>query len=128
MKAWSYSLDRYLLLYGDNGVVVGAGFTDVNVELPVLWLLIALSIVAALAAWANLWVRTYRLPTAAIVLLFGRRLPAVGHLPRGISALLRRAERAGVGAALHRTQHCPDPRGLQSQSDRTRSLSLRNRT
>src|SRR5271165_1300411 len=36
VKAWSYWLDRYLLLYGDNGVVVGAAFTDVHVELPVL--------------------------------------------------------------------------------------------
>jgi uncharacterized membrane protein (UPF0182 family) len=28
VKAWSYSLDRYLLLYGDNGVVVGASYTE----------------------------------------------------------------------------------------------------
>ena len=54
VKAWSYGLDRYLLLYGDNGVVVGASYTDIHVELPVLWLLIGLSIVAAFAAWANL--------------------------------------------------------------------------
>ncbi|RZM98405.1 hypothetical protein CWO91_37175 [Bradyrhizobium genosp. SA-3] len=81
VKAWSYSLDRYLLLYGDNGVVVGASFTDVNVELPVLWLLIALSIVAAVAACANLWVRTYRLPTAAIVLLFGGAFLLSGIIP-----------------------------------------------
>ena len=52
VKAWSYGLDRYLLLYGDNGVVVGASYTDIHVELPVLWLLIGLSIVAAFAAWA----------------------------------------------------------------------------
>src|SRR5947209_6405027 len=71
VKAWSYGLDRYLLLYGDNGVVVGAGYTDVHVELPVLWLLIGLSIVAAFAAWANIRVRTYRLPAAAAVLAFG---------------------------------------------------------
>jgi len=24
-------LDRYLLLYNDNGIVVGAGYTDVNI-------------------------------------------------------------------------------------------------
>ena len=29
VKAWSYGLDRYLLLYGDNGVVVGAGHQHV---------------------------------------------------------------------------------------------------
>ncbi len=71
VKAWSYGLDRYLLLYGDNGVVVGASYTDVYVELPILWLLIGLSIIAAIAAWTNLRVRTYRLPVAAAVLVIG---------------------------------------------------------
>ena len=52
-KAWSYWLDRYLLLYGDNGVVVGASYTDVNIELPVLWVLVGLASVAAIASWAN---------------------------------------------------------------------------
>jgi uncharacterized membrane protein (UPF0182 family) len=69
VEAASYGLDRYLLLYGDNGVVVGASYTDVHVRLPVLWLLIGISIIAALAAWANVWMRNYRLPVAAILLV-----------------------------------------------------------
>ena len=69
VKAWSYGLDRYLLLYGDNGVVVGASYTDIHVGLPALWLMIGISVIAAFAAWANLRVRTYRLPAAAIVLV-----------------------------------------------------------
>ena len=69
VKAWSYVLDRYLLLYGDNGVVVGASYTDVSVGLPGLWLMIGLSIIAAFAALANLRVRTYRLPAAAVTLV-----------------------------------------------------------
>jgi uncharacterized protein len=69
VKAWSYGLDRYLLLYGDNGVVVGASYTDIHVGLPALWLMIGLSIIAALVAWANLRVRTYLLPAVAIVLV-----------------------------------------------------------
>src|SRR6195256_3172048 len=81
VKAWSYGLDRYLLLYGDNGVVVGASYTDIHVELPVLWLLIGLSIVAAFAAWANVWVRTYRLPAAAMVLIFGSAFLLSGVVP-----------------------------------------------
>jgi uncharacterized membrane protein (UPF0182 family) len=48
VKAWSYGLDRYLLLYRDNGVVVGASYTDLHVELPVLGLLIALALLASL--------------------------------------------------------------------------------
>lgn len=70
VKAGSYYLDRFLLLYGDNGVVVGAGYTDLYVALPVLWLLIGLAAIAALMCWANWSVRTYRLPVAAAVLVF----------------------------------------------------------
>ena len=69
VKAWSYGLDRYLLLYGDNGVVVGASYADIHVGLPGLWLMIGLSILAAFAALANLRVRTYRLPAAAVMLV-----------------------------------------------------------
>ena len=74
VKAWSYGLDRFLLLYGDNGVVVGASYTDVHIALPVLWLLVGLAAIAALAAWANMWVRTYKLPVAGAVLVFGSSL------------------------------------------------------
>jgi uncharacterized protein len=81
VKAWSYGLDRYLLLYGDNGVVVGASYTDIHVGLPVLWLLIGLSIVAAFAAWANVRARTYRIPAAAVVLVFGGSFVLSGVIP-----------------------------------------------
>ena len=66
-----YWLDRYFLLYGDNGVVVGAAYTDVNIELPVLWVLVGLASVAAIASWANMWVRSYRLPAVGAGLVFG---------------------------------------------------------
>ncbi|SDQ98039.1 hypothetical protein SAMN05519103_00294 [Rhizobiales bacterium GAS113] len=71
LKAWSYGLDRFLLLYGDNGVVVGAGYTDIHVELPVLWALMALAAVAALASFANIWVRRWQFPAAGAALVFG---------------------------------------------------------
>src|SRR6202040_437103 len=71
VKAWSYGLDRYLLLYGDNGVVVGASYTDIHIQLPILWLMIGLSIIAAFIAGANVRLRTQWLPAAAAVLVFG---------------------------------------------------------
>jgi uncharacterized membrane protein (UPF0182 family) len=71
VKAWSYSLDRFLMLYSDNGVVVGAGYTDLHLRLPVLWLLIGLAVACALFSWFNVRRRTYWMPVAAIVLLFG---------------------------------------------------------
>jgi uncharacterized membrane protein (UPF0182 family) len=71
IKAWSYGLDRYLLLYGDNGVVVGAGYTDAHVRLPILWVLVGFSIIAAIATAANVRPRSYLLPAGAAVLVFG---------------------------------------------------------
>ena len=71
VKAWSYWLDRFLLLYGDNGVVVGAAYTDVHVKLPVLLALVGLASAAAFVSWANMWVRSYKLPAAGAVLVFG---------------------------------------------------------
>ncbi|CAE6852824.1 hypothetical protein R69658_07247 [Paraburkholderia aspalathi] len=71
LKAWSYILDRFLLLYGDNGVVVGAGYTDIHVELPVLWVLVGLAVVAAVACWVNMRRQGYRIPVASVLLVFG---------------------------------------------------------
>src|SRR5262249_548591 len=48
---------------------------------PVLWLLIALSIVAAFASWANFRVRGYRLPAAAALLVFGGSFVLSGVVP-----------------------------------------------
>src|SRR5262249_61365198 len=70
VKAWSYGLDRYLLLYHDNGVVVGASYTDIHVELPVLWLLIGLSIIAAFVSWADFPLPGYPLPAPPPLLVF----------------------------------------------------------
>jgi len=71
VKVWSYVLDRYLLLYDDNGVVVGASYTDVHVVLPVLWLLVCIAAIAAMVAWTNVWRRIYRPAIVASVLVFG---------------------------------------------------------
>ena len=81
VKAWSYALDRFLLLYNDNGVVVGAGYTDVHVELPVLWLLVGLAAAAAVVAWANVRLRTSRLAIVAATMVFGSSLVFAAFLP-----------------------------------------------
>ena len=123
VKAWSYGLDRYLLLYGDNGVVVGASYTDIHIALPVLWLLVGLSIIAALACWANLRVRTYKLPVAGGGAGLWQLLRAgSGVVPGAVSARVRETERAAAGEALHPAQHRPHPTGLQSPSDHGQTL------
>ena len=71
VQAWSYWLDRYLLLYDDNAVVVGAAYTDIHVELPMLSGLVGVASAAAFASGANMWVRSYRLLAVGAVLVFG---------------------------------------------------------
>ena len=95
VKAWSYGLDRYLLLYGDNGVVVGASYTDVHVGLPVLWLLIGLSIIAAFAAATS----GCALP-ASCRRDHARRhrlFRAVRCSPCAVPAVFRQTKRAAIG-------------------------------
>jgi hypothetical protein len=81
VKAFSYWLDRFHLLYGDNGVVVGAGYTDVHLQLPVLWLLLLVAAAGALACFENLRRRSWRLPAAAVVILIAASLLLGGLVP-----------------------------------------------
>src|SRR5258707_4791960 len=81
VKAWSYTLDRFLLLYSDNGVVVGAGYTDLHVRLPILWFMAGLAAACAIAAGAAVRWRTWRLPAAAALLLFASSIVVAGMFP-----------------------------------------------
>ena len=74
IEAWSFWLDRYLLLYGDNGVVVGAGYTDVHVRLPILIALIVLCGAAAISSFANVRRRSVRIPLASVAVVLGTAL------------------------------------------------------
>ena len=124
VKAWSYGLDRYLLLYHDNGVVVGASYTDIHVELPILWLLIGLSIVAAFVSWANFRVRAYRLPAAAAVLVFGGSFRAVRGGPSIIPARFVKPDELS-GRSPTSNAISPHPAGLQSSSDHGETVPRR---
>ena len=105
VKAWSYGLDRYLLLYSDNGVVVGAGYTDLHVRLPVLWLLVGLAIACAIACWVNVrWCDLAHSRRRAGVAV-RQLLRALPGRPGALPAPLREAERTRAGDALYRAQH-----------------------
>ena len=81
VKAFSYWLDRFHLLYGDNGIVVGASYTDVHLQLPVLWLLLLVAAAGALACFENLRRHSWRLPTAAVAILVASSLLLGGLVP-----------------------------------------------
>ena len=122
VKAWSYALDRFLLLYDDNGVVVGAGYTDVHVELPALWLLIFVAAAAAVVAWANVRLRTYRLAIAAAVLVFGGSFVFAEVFPALFQRFFVKPSELQLESAVHSAEHRPHPGGLQSSADRGEAI------
>src|SRR5688500_4713156 len=70
LKAVAYWLDRYGLVYSDRGeVFTGASYTDVNALLVPKTILMFVAAVCALAFFANIVVRNFLLPAAALVLL-----------------------------------------------------------
>ena len=71
IEAFAFFLARYDLLYGDNGVVVGAGYTAVHISLPLLDLLIALSVAAAIACLVNIRIASLRVPLLSLAIVFG---------------------------------------------------------
>src|SRR6202051_2421839 len=64
-------LAAWALARGRRGVVAGASDTAVPVELPVLWLLVAIAAAASVASWANMRWRSYRILAASALLVFG---------------------------------------------------------
>src|SRR5918911_4072349 len=70
LKAVAYWLDRYGLVYSDRGdVFTGASYTDVNALLVPKTILMFAAVVCAIAFFANILVRNFLLPAAALVLL-----------------------------------------------------------
>src|SRR3954465_11357547 len=70
LKALAYWLDRYGTVYSGRGnVYTGASYTDVNALLPAKNILVFVAVVCALAFFANILVRNFLLPAAALVLL-----------------------------------------------------------
>ncbi|MCU1612551.1 MAG: hypothetical protein JWO98_91 [Frankiales bacterium] len=70
LKAVSYWLDRYGLVYSDRGqLFTGASYTDVNALLVPKTILVIVAAVCAVAFFANIAFRNFLLPAAALVLL-----------------------------------------------------------
>ena len=68
LVAFGYYLDRYELLFQEDGVLTGAAYTSVNARLLALSLLTGLVGIAALACLANAFARTFWVLGGAVVL------------------------------------------------------------
>jgi uncharacterized protein len=87
VRGWGYWLDRYALNYSSRGTVTGASYTDVNAELPALYLLLATTVVAIVLVLAAIRRRGFLLPGAAIGLLIVASIVLQGAYPAAIQRL-----------------------------------------
>ena len=83
-KASGYLIARWHMVTSTtNGIVEGAGYTDVHYRLPALMLLFWLCLLAAVILLVNIWQRGWTLPVIAlglwafVALLIGVIIPAV---------------------------------------------------
>jgi uncharacterized protein len=53
LLAWRARLGMYDLVYAPTGLVFGAGYTDIHVSWPVLWIQLVLCVIAAIAFFAG---------------------------------------------------------------------------
>ena len=67
--AFGFYLNRYDILFSQQGVVSGAGYTDVHVRLPIFNILTILSFLTAVALLANVKLKNIRIPIVSVVLL-----------------------------------------------------------
>jgi hypothetical protein len=65
---WGFYLDRYELLQEGGGAVFGAGYTDVNVTLPALWVMMAATLGLAALVALNLVRKRIRVLGLGVVL------------------------------------------------------------
>ena len=79
LLAWGFYLDRFGLLFKADGIVFGAGYTDVTVQLPAIWMLFVITLLLSFVFLINRWVNLNRfIPILGgllvVVLVFGRGL------------------------------------------------------
>ncbi len=83
VRAVGYWFDRYSLNFSTRGPVHGASYTDVNAQLPALYLLLLISVLSAVLLVINIWQRGWVLPVTAVglwmivAIIMGAIYPAI---------------------------------------------------
>jgi uncharacterized protein len=88
LKAFSYWMSHYELVYSRHGHVFGAGFTDILVNVPMLNILLVLSVLGALGTALSLFFKDIRLLTAPVCALILISIVGGGLLPTAVQSLI----------------------------------------
>ncbi|MGA8297028.1 MAG: UPF0182 family protein [Acidimicrobiales bacterium] len=110
-RAWAYYyVDRYVLDLSTNGVVQGAGYTDVHVRLPAMTLLAIVSLIAFVLFSVNVYQRSVVLPGigvglwALLALAVGVIYPAIFQALR-VTPAQSRLERPYIANNIAATRY-----------------------
>jgi hypothetical protein len=79
--ALGHLLGMYDLMYSARGVAFGASYTDINVSIPALWVMIGVAILAAVLLILNAFIRRPALSLGAIFLWVLAGIIATGIVP-----------------------------------------------
>ena len=79
--AWNYLLKVFMILYSRKGIIYGAGFTDVKVARPGYYIMIAVSLLAAVLTFIGIKKRSFKQPLIAYGLLIGLAIVITGIVP-----------------------------------------------
>ncbi|MBE7469737.1 MAG: UPF0182 family protein [Anaerolineae bacterium] len=74
-------LDRFDLMYSTRGVAFGASYTDINVALPALWVMIAIAVIAAGILLVNIFLRRAALSLLAVFIWIVTGIVGAGFIP-----------------------------------------------
>ncbi len=81
IKAIGYRLDTYQLLYSPRGMVFGAGYSDINANLPALNFLTMLTVFVALLCLAQIFQRGWKLVLVGLGMMVVAGLVGLGLYP-----------------------------------------------
>ena len=110
IKAGDYWLQRYELTFSAQGAVDGATYTDINAQLPAIYLLLLISLLSFVLFIINIWRRGWVLPVLAVGLWGFVAIVAGGIYPRSCSgSAWSRQESAGSRPTSGATSRRPEP-------------------
>lgn len=88
LKAFGYYLERFRLVYTQNGYVTGAGYTDIHVSLPVLKILIFLTLICFVLSLFSLKFQDSRFIIIPAPFLIFISILGHGILPSAVQSLI----------------------------------------
>lgn len=79
--SFHYRLKMFDLLYSERGILFGAGYTDIKVELPALWLLVVCCWLAAALMLLGAMKKSFKPALAGLVILLAASILGRGVVP-----------------------------------------------